>query len=178
VDLLVVRHAIAEDREAFATSGRSDELRPLTERGHARMVEAARGLARVVETVNVLATSPYTRSRETASILSEAFGGVAPVAVDALTPEAEYRDLTHFLRQQARNDTVAIVGHEPHLSGFIRYLLTGQDEGLGFVQMKKGSVCMLELSDPVRPNAAVLRWLLTPAHLRKLAALPPEAGPA
>jgi len=178
VDLLVVRHGIAEDREDFAKTGRSDELRPLTERGHARMVEAARGLARIVETVNVLATSPYTRARETAEILSEAFGGVAPVPVPALTPEAEYRDLTHFLRQQARNDTVAIVGHEPHLSGFIRYLLTGQDEGLGFVQMKKGSVCLLELSDPVRPTAAVLRWLVTPGQLRKLAALPAEPGPA
>jgi phosphohistidine phosphatase SixA len=33
VDLLVIRHAIAEDREVFAGTGKDDSLRPLTDRG-------------------------------------------------------------------------------------------------------------------------------------------------
>jgi len=30
MDLLIVRHAIAEDREEFARSGKDDVLRPIT----------------------------------------------------------------------------------------------------------------------------------------------------
>jgi phosphohistidine phosphatase len=33
MNLLVIRHAIAEDKEAFAKTGRNDDLRPLTEAG-------------------------------------------------------------------------------------------------------------------------------------------------
>jgi phosphohistidine phosphatase len=174
VRLLAVRHAIAEEREIFAATGGSEDLRPLTDRGRERMQEGARGLVRLVSRLTVLATSPYTRAEETAGILSAAFGGIEPEPLDLLRPEGDFRALSDWLRGLARNDTVAIVGHEPHLSGFVCYLLTGRDGP--FLELKKGGACLLELSDPVRPGAAVLRWSLAPNHLRKIGRLP--AGPA
>ena len=42
--LLVVRHAIAEDREAFARSHKDDADRPLTSEGRRKMERAALGL--------------------------------------------------------------------------------------------------------------------------------------
>lgn len=170
MELLVIRHAIAEERELFAATGGSEDLRPLTDRGRERMREGARGLARVVKRVTVLATSPYTRAEETAGIVAAAFGGPEPEALDLLRPEGDHRALSDWLRGLARNDTVAIVGHEPHLSGFVCYMLTGRDGA--FIRLKKGAVCLLSLSEPVRPGGAVLQWALAPNHLRKLGRLP------
>jgi phosphohistidine phosphatase len=42
--LLIVRHAIAEEREDFARTGKDDRLRPLTDDGRKRMKQGARGL--------------------------------------------------------------------------------------------------------------------------------------
>ena len=134
------------------------------------MEEGALGLTRIVKRVTVLATSPYTRAEQTAAILSAAFGGIEPEALDALRPEGDYRTLSEWLRGLARNDTVAIVGHEPHLSGFVCYMLTGREGTL--MDLKKGGACFLELSEPVRPGGAVLKWALAPNHLRKIGRLP------
>ena len=46
--LLFIRHAIAEDRDEWAKSGRPDAERPLTDRGRERMRRAARGLTRLL----------------------------------------------------------------------------------------------------------------------------------
>lgn len=172
MNLLVIRHAAALDREEFAATGQDDSLRPLTARGRQRMVEGARGLARLVKTVTVLATSPYVRSVETAAIVAGAFPGLKPEVLPALTPDGEYRTLVLWLRQQARNDTIAIVGHEPHLSGFVCHLLTG-GEG-SFLELRKGSACLLSLPDPVRAGGAILRWALKPGQVRRIGLLPPE----
>jgi len=136
------------------------------------MLEGARGLARLVKTVNVLATSPFTRAIETAAIVSGAYPGLKPGVLQALVPGADYRSLIIWLREQARNDTVALIGHEPHLSGLVCHLLTGGETD--FLELKKGAACLLTPADPVRAGAATLRWALTPAALRKIGRLPDE----
>ncbi len=67
--LLVMRHAIAMDREEFARSGNPDDLRPLTARGARRMKRVAKGLRAQIESLDHLATSPLTRAVETAEIV-------------------------------------------------------------------------------------------------------------
>jgi len=62
MDLLVVRHAVAKDKDAFARTGRSDAERPLTKRGRREFRKGARGIARVAGRVKVLATSPSLRA--------------------------------------------------------------------------------------------------------------------
>ena len=44
MQLVVIRHAVAMSREEFAPTGRDDSLRPLTDRGRAKMKRAAAGL--------------------------------------------------------------------------------------------------------------------------------------
>ncbi len=68
--LLVVRHAIAEDREAFARSHKDDSTRPLTPDGRRKMERAALGLKELVPELDVLAASPYKRAIETAEIIA------------------------------------------------------------------------------------------------------------
>ena len=70
MNLLVIRHAIAEDKERFAASGRSDDQRPLTEEGRTKMRRGAEGVRLTSPRVTVLASSPLVRARETLRCLS------------------------------------------------------------------------------------------------------------
>jgi phosphohistidine phosphatase len=163
--LLVIRHAIAEERDEFAFTGRPDSERPLTREGRERMRRAAQGLANVVEHIDVLATSPYTRAAQTADIVAAEYHlDVAPV--EELTSERAPDDILPWLREQDSGSTVAIVGHEPHLGFLVGWLLTGRHES--FVELKKGASCLLEFDDPPAPGNATLLWALSPAHLRAL----------
>jgi phosphohistidine phosphatase len=171
VDLLVIRHAIAEDREVFAGTGADDSLRPLTDRGRERMEEGARGLCRVVKRLDVLGTSPLTRAVQTAEILSGAYGGIQPEVVQALSPDVAFHPLVDWLRSVAQHETVAIVGHEPHLSEFVTLLLVGR-EGPHLLDLKKGAACLVALNGQVTPGRGRLKWFLTPTQLRKLGRLP------
>ena len=164
--LLVIRHAIAEKRDEFAFTGRPDSERPLTKEGRERMRRAAEGLAGVVERIDVLATSPYTRAAQTADIVAGEYGALDVAPVEELTPERAPGDLLPWLREQDSASTVAIVGHEPHLGFLVGWLLTGRHES--FVELKKGTACMLEFDDPPAPGNATLLWALSPAHLRAL----------
>jgi len=90
MNLLVVRHAIAEDKERFAATGRSDDQRPLTEEGRAKMRRGADGLRKVARRAHVLASSPLVRARETAEIIAPALRASRIELVDALRPDRRF----------------------------------------------------------------------------------------
>jgi phosphohistidine phosphatase len=172
MNVLLVRHAIAEDRQTFAKTGEDDGARPLTARGRRRMRSAARGLRRVAPKIDLLATSPLTRAVQTAEIVAAAYGGLKIVEAPQLAPDGSVDALLKWLHamlkwlQERKGDgTVALVGHEPQLGVFVSWLLTGLQES--FVEFKKGGACMLEL-EQVRPGRATLLWHLRPSHLRRL----------
>jgi phosphohistidine phosphatase len=171
MNLLVIRHAIAEDKEKFAATKRSDDQRPLTDAGRAKMRRGAQGLRTVIGKVAVLASSPLVRARETAEIVAPALGVPRVEIVEALRPDSHYDELVDWLRgRDAPNGdddcTVAVVGHEPHLSGLVTWLMTGSDDAR--VELKKGGVCLLHFDGEPSKGAAVLRWLLTPSQTRAL----------
>ena len=128
------------------------------------MRRAAMGLARILDPPAVLATSPYARAAQTAVILAETFGGPDPEHLDLLTPEGEWKDLAAWLRERG-DQRVAMVGHEPHLSGFACWLLGARG---GALELKKGAACLLDVAPGAEPGAAMLRWALTPSQLRQL----------
>ncbi len=166
MQVLIVRHAIAEDRVAFAKTGQDDGERPLTVAGRVRMKHAAAGLRAVVPELTLIASSPLTRALETAEILAEAFGGPSVVQTPSLSPGGDPAAVVEWLRDHADATCVALVGHEPDLSELTAHLLL--DTVTPFVQFKKGGACLLEFSGPVAAAQAVLRWLLQPKHLRTL----------
>jgi phosphohistidine phosphatase len=163
--LLLVRHAIAEDRGAFARAGRPDGERPLTEKGIRRMRLSARGLREALGGLGLLATSPLVRAAQTAEILAAAFGGTRVETVEALASGPAEAFLLWY-RGVADAGTVAAVGHEPFLGAWASWLLAGPTTD--FVAFGKGGACLLEFPGPVEPGGAVLRWHLAPAHLRAL----------
>jgi phosphohistidine phosphatase len=167
MDLLVVRHAIAEDREAFARTGKPDEERPLTEAGRKKLEKGARGLLRLVPAIDLLATSPLVRASQTAEVLLGAYGRVTTVRIAELAPASKPAELLPWLHAQRRRSTVAVVGHEPHLSALVELLLVGKSAG--FLEVKKGGACLLSFARAPAAGGGELRWLLTAAQLRRLA---------
>ena len=72
--LLLVRHAIAEEAEAFIAAGGTDAQRPLTEIGRKKMRKGANRLRALLGRIDVLAHSPLLRARETAELIARACG--------------------------------------------------------------------------------------------------------
>lgn len=164
MQLLVVRHGIAEEREKWAPQ--DDALRPLTDEGKRKMKEAAKGLRSIVPRVDALATSPLTRAHQTAVILARTYDRDEPVAVESLTPGQRPAVLAEWLRTQASRKTVAIVGHEPSLGTIVTWFTAGIEQS--FIELGKGGACLLDLGDRIDAGEAMLLWALRPSQLRAL----------
>jgi phosphohistidine phosphatase len=165
VKLVIIRHGPAGDREEWEAKGRDDRLRPLTPEGKKEMRRAAAGLARLVPAIDVLATSPWTRALESAEIVASEYR-TKVMNLEALTPEHQPDELLPWLQQQLQAKTVGVVGHEPHLSMLVGYLLTGK--AASFVELKKGGACLIGFKNPPKPGGATLGWLLTRRELDRL----------
>ena len=163
MDLVVVRHAIAFERDVLRWP--DDRDRPLTPEGEKRFRRAARGYRRIVPTVDVVLSSPLERAWRTAQILAEEAGWPDPKPCDALEPDRDPAEMTDVLRAQ-NHEIVAAVGHEPHLGELIAFLLTGSDRGAS-VELKKGAAARLEL-DGIIPGRSTLRWHLQPKIARAI----------
>jgi phosphohistidine phosphatase len=164
--LLIIRHAIAEDREEFARTGKDDRLRPITDEGRKRMKQGARGLKTLLPEIDLLATSPLTRAAQTGAVLDTVYGGLSEVEIEELAPEATPVEFLSWLRQQTA-ESVAVVGHEPSISLIVSCLLTGTEKRI--FSFRKGGACLLEFAGEVGAGTATLLWALTPNLLRELA---------
>jgi phosphohistidine phosphatase len=164
--LLLIRHAVAEEREDFARTGKDDRLRPLTEEGRKKMKQGAKGLRHLVPEIDLLATSPLTRAAQTAAILDSVYGDLKEVEIKELAPEATPEGFLRWLRKQ-KAGMVAAVGHEPSLSQIASWLLTGRERRI--IALRKGGACLLDFPGETGADAAILLWTLTPAQLRALA---------
>jgi phosphohistidine phosphatase len=163
--LLVVRHGVAEERETWAP--KDDGLRPLTDAGKKKMKEAPRG-ARAVPRIGCTGhQSSHPRAKQTATILAKAYDKGEPVLVDALAPGSVRPALLPWLRTQATQKTVAIVGHEPGLGSLVSWLTAGSERS--FVELGKGGASLLDLGERIEAGDAMLFWLLRPSQLRSLA---------
>lgn len=164
--LLVVRHAIAEDAAEWAREHPDDAGRPLTTEGRKKMKRVAEGLRTLVPDIQLLATSPLTRAVQTAEILADAYGGLKPVVVPSLAPAQSAADVSTWLTGERRHDTVAIVGHEPGLGRTVSWLLARSERS--FLEIKKGAALLISFADALEAGNGSLLWALTPSQLRAL----------
>jgi phosphohistidine phosphatase len=164
VDVYVIRHAIAAERDAGLWS--DDSLRPLTKAGKERFRAVARGLKALGAGVDAVLSSPAVRARETAELLTAEAGWPEPQEAPELAPGRPVAGLVPVLARRAGR-SVALVGHEPALSMLVSLLLAG-DELAVEVELKKGGVVLLTCGAEPRPGAAVLRWSVPPRVFRAL----------
>ncbi len=161
MDLVLVRHGAAEDRESFAASGRPDAERPLTERGRRKLDGTARGLRALVPRLERIATSPLVRARQTAAILAESYAGPEPLAIRELAPGASRTSLLRWLRRQPREGALVLVGHEPDLGDLARWLCGSEEP----VALEKGGACLVRVPGDLGAGRAALIWQKKAAEL-------------
>lgn len=159
-ELYLIRHAIAAER---GDAWPDDSKRPLTDDGMTRMRKAARGLARIDVTIDVILTSPLVRARQTADIVAAALEPrPSIVTLESLAPGATYAALVGDLEKHARKSRLALVGHEPGI-GELAARLVGSRHAIEF---KKGAVCRIDLDQIPPAGPGHLRWFMTPRILR------------
>jgi phosphohistidine phosphatase len=165
MELLLVRHAIAFDRDL--SRWRNDALRPLTPRGIQRMGRAAAGARRIAFVPSRLLTSPLVRARQTAQILASKARWPEPIVAEALAPARPLRNVLLALGAQ-RVARLAVVGHEPDLGHLLAYCI-GAEPGMTQLELRKGGMACVAFEGAVRFGGGRLAWLLPPRILRAMA---------
>jgi len=160
--LLIFRHGIAQDHSL----GVADHLRELTGQGQTLTSQAATGLTKVIDQVDLILTSPLLRAVQTAQILGHVYDH-EPQILQSLAQgpaQAIAKSLCDYQEQ-----TILLVGHEPTLSELIELLCLGQLADA--VRLKKaGCACIDRV--PIQAKTFIgsgqLQWLATPKMLRRL----------
>lgn len=143
-----------------------DVERPLTPDGSKRFRAAARGIRSLGIDVDAVLSSRFARAWSTAEILHEDAGWPAPEACEELEPDAEPRASVDAIAQRSES-SLAVVGHEPHLSRLTSLLVSGEPDAVS-LELKKGGVVFVEIAGNLEPGAGMLRWSVSPKILRRL----------
>ncbi len=162
MELLIFRHGPAGDKDAWKAKGKPDSQRPLTADGRDKTAKAAKGLASLLPTLDAIVSSPFARALQTADLLAERFPKAERRELAELAQEEPPSAVIGRLKELARFERAALVGHEPQLSALIAELIGG-----GALELKKAGAALLELEKPAAGGGKLL-WLLQPSQLRAL----------
>jgi phosphohistidine phosphatase len=160
MDLFLIRHAEAVDRQGFAGN---DEERPLTEAGLAQAKALGKGLVGHRVRLDMLLTSPLVRSQQTAQGMLETWGTPVPElrVCEDLAPGARRKKLARCLRALGV-ESVGLVGHMPDLGDFTAWLLG--DKAIQ-IDLAKAGVVHVSCPQPPDKGSAALVWMITPEWL-------------
>ena len=163
MNLYILRHGIAADRSGEYPD---DNLRPLTRKGISRMRREVEGMGAIGIAPDLIISSTLVRAIQTAEIALQGLSAPSRMAnSEALVPWAHPSQILRELAaSHASASSVMVVGHEPHLSSLVSYILTGKISWL--IDLKKGALCSIDLSPSGRGQ---LLWALAPRQLRALA---------
>jgi phosphohistidine phosphatase len=164
MDLLIVRHAIAFDRDRHRWS--EDAARPLSPAGIRRARKAAAGLKNLTTRPQRLLTSPLVRAKQTARILTDVAGWPAAEEMPELSPGEPALAVLEALAND-RSRLTAVVGHQPGLGHLLAACLLGGGGSLP-IEMKKNAAACVSFNGRPRAGTAALKWLATPRMLRAL----------
>src|ERR1700730_9874316 len=165
MDLYIVRHGIAIDREDPKCP--PDPERYLTEEGVDKTKQVAKAIAALGITPDLLLSSPYVRAMQTAEIFANAlkYSKQKIRRTNLLLPGAESSALFRELAKDKQSASVFLFGHAPHLDELIAAAFASKHP---ITSLKKAGVAALKLKR-VSPPSAEFLWLATPRLLRRAA---------
>jgi phosphohistidine phosphatase len=164
MDLLIVRHAIAFERNRQMWS--DDGGRPLSPLGIRRARKAAAGLKRLVPAPELVWTSPLLRAKQTAQVLTELADWPEAIECPELSPGEPPQSLLRRL-SGCRRSRVAVVGHQPSLGNLLTACLLEETSPLA-IEMKKNAVACVSFKGVPRAGRGILEWLASPRMLRSV----------
>mgnify|MGYP001180844818 CR=1 FL=1 len=151
--IYLLRHGDAVD-----TPGVHDGDRPLSDFGQRQATAAGRYLAKTNAEIGQILCSTLLRARQTAEAVQRELPSVPVGATEYLASSSDPRDIIHEL-QKTTFKSVLMVGHEPHLSRTISFLLWGDTRSR--LEMRKCSLACVSVPDPLEEGRGVLQWLLS-----------------
>lgn len=149
---------------------KDDSLRPLTAEGRRKMHAISLGMQTLDLTFDAVLSSPYVRARQTAATVAKNYklkNSSIHLTENLLPPATAKKLFQEILINFPKAQNVLLVGHEPHLSKMVSCFLKSPlplD-----IELKKGGLCCLTLTQIQGRTNAVLNWLLTPSQLELLA---------
>ncbi len=151
MELFLLRHGAAE------ASTSSDQQRALTDRGREEVNWVLSSSAQSLESIGLMAVSPYLRTRQTAQIAEVFLAKSHPVEVfeaDFLTPDSDPKFLYTWIERQVHT-RIMLVTHQPLVNSFLDELC-----GLrrGQYLMGTGALAYIKM-DMIGIGLGELQWL-------------------
>jgi phosphohistidine phosphatase len=160
--IYIARHAWAGDRGDPRWP--DDSLRELTADGIDRYTKIVLTLADRGFKPDRIATSPYTRCRQTADIIAKYTSSKPTIEeLDALEPGSEIEPLLEWSREHSQNnENICWVGHSPDVEH-----LTGEliGDGGGRIRFAKGAIAAVGFEADINAGAGELYWLASAKSL-------------
>lgn len=160
IQLYLARHAHAED------DAESDELRPLSLKGHRQMQRLVDGLdGKELLLPEVIWQSGLLRAAETAAALHQSLFPKIPIAKKSgLAPEDDPAPLLPQINRLEAS--CLVVGHEPNLSRLASLLLAGDDSFERVVFAKASILCLSRLKIGSQSTPWQIEWHLNHAFFK------------
>ncbi|EEO25704.1 SixA phosphatase family protein [Helicobacter winghamensis] len=138
--LILVRHAKAEDREKWID--KDDLKRPLTKKGVKQAKRIAKYIGKKYPNVDAVISSLALRACDTAKYITKKQAHCTFIPTPNINPE---EGIEGFLRNKDKMEedwqTLVVVGHEPSISEFVRFICA---KGTLNLRVSKGCVVELE----------------------------------
>lgn len=155
MDLYVLRHAKAER----AVPGGDEAIRPLSEKGQRDVCRLGRWMRELDLALDLVATSPHARARETAALVLRCEGTPPALEVwEELGPDGAAEAVLARLSALDGPGAVLLVGHKRVLSDLVSAAIGG-----GRVHLATGSLARVRRFAPGAKSE--LEWLVTPSVL-------------
>jgi phosphohistidine phosphatase len=156
--IYIARHAWAGERGDPRWP--DDSLRELTPEGIERYATVVKALADRGFDPDRIATSPYTRCRQTADLIAKhVLGNPAIDELPALEPGSELDPLLDWSREHAeKNESLCWMGHSPDVEWLAAALI---GDGTTRLRFAKGSIAAISFDDDIAPGNGELHWHTT-----------------
>jgi phosphohistidine phosphatase len=136
--ILLIRHSLAED---YANS---DFERRLTPRGVKRAFRFFEVISKIYPDLDYIIASEAVRARQTAEVMKKFYENAKLIVTPKLY-QASVEDFKEVLKDF--KGKIAIVGHEPDLSDFARYLLNSPNL---HIKLSKPSLVEIDEEDVLK----------------------------
>jgi phosphohistidine phosphatase len=161
--MYILRHGDAVEQ------GYEDAERPLSSLGREQSLTVAKALKTLNVNVDAVLSSTLERAKQTGKIIEKELDVKKFSMTQYLIPGSDHLELVKQLNELGLNH-VLLVGHEPHLSALLSLLVNGKT--YSHIEIKKGSLALVETPAPIEKGKGVLRWLLNLDVLNKIASSP------
>ena len=136
-----------------------DETRPLSDEGIDETLAIAKHLAKNKLSISQICHSGKKRAAQTAQIIAAELGLPSTQIIEGLSPNDDIKIFSQTQLTQSTADTM-YVGHLPHLSELISYLLSHYQTANCITFQNSAVVCI----ETIEGDSSLL-WYITPAIL-------------